>query len=862
MGTANSATTGAAALTAGTTWDLGASSHTVGGLTGTGTITRSGLISTGLDGAAQISPAKNYLQKLDFGNNTGATVNGVAFTSALNTGTGYALTAPTIFNENATLTGYDQLVNDFYYAANPGVLTFSSLIPGETYEAMIYTKVGHWANRAQNATFDEDGAGPISNQLLNTDPGNVGYYAYRFVAPQSSMSISMAAIVPANTFHWFAASLESVATAPQTLTVGDSNNYSFGGAINGQTKLVKQGTGIQELTVASGYTGGTTISGGMILARNPAALGTGAVSIASGASLLPWWNTGSTIISNNFTLNGPGGSSPGGAKTAIYADGGAGAPGAAGFAEYTLTGSITLAATSNLGGNLSNNLRASGPITGPGGLTKGGDRPDEANTLILANTANDYAGNTLITKGTVKLGASEVIPHGAGKGGVTVNTNTTLDLGGFSETINSLSGGGAITSTASIGTPVVFTTNAGTGIANTKTYTHVLDFSDGTAATVNSVAFDAAATSGANWSLSGATIPLPESAGTASSPTFADGANGTGMNKMLSDFYYGGNPANLTLTGLTPGVTYESHLYQRRWGGDRTQLFTINAGSGTGTMLFDSDLSGSASYIPLRYTANGSGTATITTNQVGAGSYHWYGMSNEVVASPVLTVGDATNSTYSGSMSGPLGITKTGAGSLELSGANSNTGPTTVTGGKLLVSGSLSGTTAVAVNAGTLGGGGTINPAAIVTVASGADISPGNSIGTLNTGPVSFADGSAFTIELGTLTGDQLNVTGAGSITGTVALNLSLLAVPTETTLFTIINGTSPFAGRFNFGGNSLDEGEEFEVTSGGFYRAFTISYAADSGNDVTLLAVPEPGSAALLMLGGVALLRRRRRSE
>ncbi len=861
MGTANSATTGAAALTAGATWDLGASSHTIGGLTGTGIVTRSGLISTGLDGAAQISTSKTYVQKLDFGNNGGATVNGVTFDSVGNNGTGYSLTAPTLFGGTDT-GGYDQLVGDFYYAGNPGVLTFSNLNPGETYEAMLYTKVGHWAGRAQNATFDEDGAGPISNQLLNTDPGNVGYYAYRFVAPQSSMSISMAAIVPANTFHWFAASLESVATAPQTLTVGDSNSYSFGGVISGQTKLVKQGTGIQELTGANGYTGGTTISGGMILARNPAALGTGAVSIASGASLLPWWNTGSAIVSNNFTLNGPGGSSPGGAKTAIYADGGAGAPGAAGFAEYTLAGSITLAATSNLGGNSNNNLRVSGPITGPGGLTKGGDRPDEANTLILANTANDYAGSTLITKGTVKLGASEVIPHGAGKGGVTVNTNTTLDLGGFSETINSLSGGGAITSTASIGTPVVFTTNAGTGIANTKTYTHVLDFGDGTAATVNSVAFDAAATSGANWSLSGATIPLPESAGTGSSPTFADGANGTGMNKMLSDFYYGGNPANLTLTGLTPGVTYESHLYQRRWGGDRTQLFTINAGSGTGTMLFDSDLSGSASYIPLRYTANGSGTATITTNQVGAGSYHWYGMSNEVVASPVLTVGDATNSTYSGSMSGPLGITKTGAGSLELSGANSNTGPTTVTGGKLLVSGSLSGTTAVAVNAGTLGGGGTINPAAIVTVASGADISPGNSIGTLNTGPVSFADGSAFTIELGTLTGDQLNVTGAGSITGTVALNLSLLAVPTETTLFTIINGTSPFAGRFNFGGNSLDEGEEFEVTSGGFYRAFTISYAADSGNDVTLLAVPEPGSAALLMLGGVALLRRRRRSE
>ncbi len=863
MGTANSATTGTATLTAGSTWDLGASSHTVGGLTGSGAITRSGLISTGLDGAAQISTSKTYVQKLDFGNNGGATVNGVTFDSVGNNGTGYSLTAPTLFGGTDT-GGYDQLVGDFYYAGNPGVLTFSNLNPGETYEAMLYTKVGHWANRAQNATFDEDGAGPISNQLLNTDPGNLGYYAYRFVAPQASMSISMAAIVPASTFHWFAASLESVATAPQTLTVGDSNNYSFGGAINGPTKLVKQGTGIQELTAASGYTGGTNISGGMILSRNAAALGTGAVSIASGASLLPWWNTGSAIISNNFTLNGPGGSSPGGAKTAIYADGGAGASGAAGFAEYTLTGNITLAATSNLGGNNSNNLRVSGPINGPGGLTKGGDRPDEANTLILANTANNYAGNTLITKGTVKLAASEVIPHGAGKGGLTVNTNTTLDLGGFSETINSLSGGGAVTSTASIGTPVVFNSDAGTGISNTKTYTHALDFADGPNIAINGVNFISAGLTGEvtpggpGWSLTGA------------SPAAGNGATtATGdISRLLTNFYYGGDPANLTLTGLTPGVTYESHLYQRRWGGDRTQLFTISAGSGTGTMLFDSDLSGSASYIPLRYTANVSGTATITTNMVGAGTYHWYGMSNEVVASPVLTVGDATNSTYSGSISGPLGLTKTGAGTLELSGANTNTGPTTVTGGKLLVSGSLSGTTAIAVNAGTLGGGGTINPAANVTVASGADISPGNSIGTLSTGPVAFANGSAFTIELGSTTSDKLLVTGSGSLAGTVTLNLSLVDNPTDYTTFTLLDGSSLLGGyasgaRFSFGGNSLDEGEEFELFSGPFYQAFTISYASDGGNDVTLLAVPEPGSAVLL-LGGLATLAgfRRRRSE
>ncbi len=80
-------------------------------------------------------------------------------------------------------------------------------------------------------------------------------------------------------------------------------------------------------------------------------------------------------------------------------------------------------------------------------ITKFGD-----GTLALSNAANSYAGDTAITQGTLRLGASEVIPHGAGKGGVTLGLGATLDLAGFSETINHLSGQGTITTSAALGT--------------------------------------------------------------------------------------------------------------------------------------------------------------------------------------------------------------------------------------------------------------------------------------------------------------------------------------------------------------------------------------------------------------------------
>jgi autotransporter-associated beta strand protein len=773
------------------------------------------------------------------------------------------------------------------------VQDFASTSGGDSFGFYLADSAGTGSPFAGNGTklVVTQGGGIISSFALNTGMGsryvtfgsaggmiggvdNVAVNNFKTNVLSTSTAVSLAnagAKLELDGVHQTVASLNGVAGTEVAMgpfsRLAVNGGGTFNGIITGATAtFAKSGSAPLFLSAANTYGGGTDIQGGPIFAYNVSALGSGTVNIGAGGNYLPWFNSGSPVIRNNFTLNGLGGNAGDGLKAAIYADGGGG-----GYGEYQLTGNVALNATSDISGHNTNNLRVLGPITGPGGLTKGSGRVDENNAVILNNQANSYSGDTTVANGTLRLGASEVIPHGAGKGRVIVNAGATFDLAGNNETINNLSGAGSVTSSAgvAIGAPVFFSTNADSGIATTKTYTHVLDFGDGTAATVNSVTFTEAGASGANWNLTGAGALLPEGAGAASSPTFGDAANGTGMNQLLSDFFFNGNPATLTLSGLNPGTNYETRLYNRVWGGDRTQLFQVNAGGATGALLFNQDGNATPSYLSFRYTADASGTASISTFQIGTGTYHWYGVTNEVVTAPtapVLTVGDNTDSTFSGAISSALALSKQGSGTLTLSGANSYTGATTINGGKLLVNGSLSGTSSVAISSGILGGSGSINAAALVSVAGGAEISPGNSIGTLSLGSVAFADSSTFSIELGTTTGDQLVLAGGGTISGTVNLALSLLADPVDGTLFTLIDGTSPFTGyaggaRFSYLGNPLDDGELFSVTSGAFTQDLMISYAGDGGNDVTLQAVvPEPGSAALLLLGGVALLRRRRR--
>lgn len=258
----------------------------------------------------------------------------------------------------------------------------------------------------------------------------------------------------------------------------------------------------------------------------------------------------------------------------------------------------------------------------------------------------------------------------------------------------------------------------------------------------------------------------------------------------------------------------------------------------------------------------GTGTDALITNNLSG------------TASTITISGNGTNTVYAGKIQdgpGQISLIKSGTGALTLTGQNNISGSTELKAGRLIVSGSLNGSTTF-VEGGVLGGTGHLDDVSVIagTISPGATAT-GAGIGTLHTGTLDLS-GAVYeaAINTSTLASSLAEIQGDLDVGFSGAL-LSITDLGSDKgeavgTTFTLMSYTGAWdGGLFNFGTVGLiDNGQQFTFGSNTFmltYDALGLD-PADHYVVLTVLAsVPEPASCGLL-LGGVALLARRRRRQ
>ena len=172
-------------------------------------------------------------------------------------------------------------------------------------------------------------------------------------------------------------------------------------------------------------------------------------------------------------------------------------------------------------------------------------------------------------------------------------------------------------------------------------------------------------------------------------------------------------------------------------------------------------------------------------------------------------------------------MTKQGLGTLNLTGTNTYTGPTSVMAGTLAVNGSLTSNVTVGA-AGTLGGNGIITG----LVTNNGIIAPGNSIGTLTiNGNFVQSAGSIYQVQVNPAgQGDRINSSGTATLNGGMVQVQAQSGTYARNTTYTILNAAGGVSGAYS------------SVTSNFAFLTPSLSYDA---NNVYLLLFQNQGAFA-----------------
>ncbi|EDS4922212.1 autotransporter outer membrane beta-barrel domain-containing protein [Salmonella enterica subsp. enterica serovar Ouakam] len=618
-----------------------------------------------------------------------------------------------------------------------------------------------------NATLEMNTGGDFANNIGGT--GSVVKSGDKTLTLSGSNIYTGGTLISGGTL--IATNVDALGTGDVTdnATLEMNTGGDFANAIGGTGSVVKSGDETLTLSGSNIYTGGTTISGGTLVATNVEALGSGDVTDNATLEL----NTGGTfdnVISGSgqvvksgddaLTLSGNNSYTGG----TLISDGTLVASNVEALGSGDVTDNATLAL--NTGGDFTNN------IGGTGRVEKSGD-----DALTLSG-ANSYTGGTLISGGT--LVATNVDALGTGN----VTDNATLELNTGGDFDNAISGSGQ----------VVKSGDKTLTLSGANSYTGGTTISSGTLIATNVEAL------GTGDVTDNATLELNTGGdfdnnigGTGSVVKSGDetltlsGANSYTGGTTIS----GGTLVATSVDALGSGDVTDNATLEMNTGGD----FANNIG-GTGSVVKSGDktltLSGSNTY---------AGGTTINDGTLVANNVEALG-TGDVIDNATLELN--TGGDFDNAISGSGQVVKSGDKTLTLSGANSYSGATTISGGTL-----------IAANVNALGTGAIDNRASLLLDASGqftvTDLtteSGGNTeIGagsTLQATTLTQKSDSTLTINLNSNTADpvihaasQVSLAGTLDITGVGDVLDSDPASTDDLDTFTLIASDKTIAGDF-----------------------------------------------------------------
>ena len=573
-------------------------------------------------------------------------------------------------------------------------------------------------------------------------------------------------------------------------------------------------TGAYALTLSGDntYTGGTTLTAGStVIVGNTNALGTNLVTMNDMSSLN---FTGGASISNAISISGD-----------------------PDFSAATATTSVI-----------------SGAITGSGSVTINNTAGDTG-TIEFTSTGNAYTGTTTVEAGTLMGGVAGAFSAASA---TTVNAGAILDLGGFAQTINSVTldqgtiqngsltgaissaggtvngigGSASLEATASLTPTMMEGSNTYTGATTVDSGATLSGaaganvFSAVSATTVNGT-LDLGGNDQAVGSLAGAGAVT--NSGTSGTATLTNQGASSEFDGVIQD----GGTAFTALTQNAPGNTL-TLTGVNTYTGVTTVAGGTLALSGGGSIPNSSGVSlATGGIFDISQTTAGASIETLGNTAPGQTGTVYLGAQTLTLTGALTTFGGviADAGGIDNVPGGGLTLGPTATGTETLTGVNAYTGATTIDAGTLALSGSGSIATSSGVflsNNGTTGG--TFDISATTA---------GASIKTLGDAGGSVAPFGSVVLGAQTLTITNGSTTFSGVIGGAGGL--------------TVAGGVQTLAGVNAYtGATTIDGGATLALTGTGSVAAS--SGVVDNGTfDISGITNPVPGGTTITTLSGVS---------